>query len=86
MPAPSPATAQCRARVAGLSYRRDPNDPELVDARRELELSKLEDHVRRVLDAATPLSAEQRTKLAEILRPVRVRPGARKSGDLDGAA
>lgn len=37
--------------------------------RRELEIAQLERHVRAVVDAAPPLSKDQRDKLAALLRP-----------------
>ncbi|HME79873.1 MAG TPA: hypothetical protein VKI00_30695 [Mycobacterium sp.] len=33
---------------------------------------KLEDHIKRVLAQAPPVTSEQRAKLAELLRPVRI--------------
>jgi hypothetical protein len=75
---PSPETAKCRARVAGLTGRRADDDPELLHAQSELEASKLADHIKKVLSTAPPLSEEQRTRLAGLLKPVRVRPDARK--------
>lgn len=67
-PAPSPRTAHRRARVGGLSLRRNPDDPELTEARRELELSKLEDHVNRIVADWPELTGEQLDRIAALLR------------------
>jgi hypothetical protein len=65
-----------RARVAALSRDRAVDDPELVAARRALAAArlaaKLEEQVQRLVDAAPALTAEQRQRLALLLRP----PGA----------
>lgn len=51
-------------------------DPEAeAQARRELAEAKIADYIRRVVDAAPPLTDEQRTRLAELLRPVRREAG-----------
>lgn len=68
---PSPETAKHRARVAGITLKRGADDPEVEMARRDLEVSKLADHIQRVLAQAPPLTRQQRSKLAELLRPVR---------------
>jgi hypothetical protein len=56
-----------RARVASLSRSRTTDDPELVDARRNLRAERLADYIKRTVDAAPPLSPEQRSRLALIL-------------------
>jgi hypothetical protein len=63
-----------RARIAALTRSRQADDPELVAARRNLKAMRLEEHVARVLAEAPPLTDEQRTRLAELLRPVRRHP------------
>jgi hypothetical protein len=73
---PSPETAKHRARVAGITLKRGADDPEVEMARRDLEVSKLADHIQRVLAQAPPLTGQQRAKLAELLRPVRRAPKA----------
>jgi hypothetical protein len=60
-----------RARIASLTRSRAADDPELIAAKRNLAVLNIEDYVQRVLSAAPPLTAEQRAKLAELLRPVR---------------
>lgn len=57
-----------RAKVAGLSRDRAPDDPELIDARRALRAARLEDHVTKVLAEAPPLNDEQRDRIAALLR------------------
>lgn len=57
-----------RARVASLSRSRKPNDPELVDARRNLRALRLEEHVTRVVAEAPPFTDEQRERIAALLR------------------
>ena len=58
-----------RARIGALSRSRTDDDPELVDARRNLAELRLAEHIEKVLAAAPPLTDEQRTALAELLRP-----------------
>jgi hypothetical protein len=57
-----------RARVASLTRSRRPDDPDLIDARRDLAAERLADHVRRVVDTAPPLTDEQRNRIAALLR------------------
>jgi hypothetical protein len=59
-----------RARIAGLSARpnRPPDDPKLVEARLNLRALRLEEHVRKVLADAPPLSDEQRNRIVALLR------------------
>jgi len=58
-----------RARIAALSRSRVPDDPDLVDARRDLRAARLADYITRTVDAAPPLTGEQRDQLAILLRP-----------------
>jgi hypothetical protein len=57
-----------RARVASLTRSREPDDADLLDARRALRTERLADHISQVVDAAPPLTAEQRDRLALLLR------------------
>lgn len=57
-----------RGRVGALSRSRQPNDPELIAARRNLKALKLEEHIRRVIAEAPPLTDEQRQRIAGLLR------------------
>lgn len=58
-----------RARVAALSRSREPNDPDLINARRDLRAARLQDYVQKVVAEAPPLTAEQADRIAAILRP-----------------
>ena len=62
-----------RARVASLSRSRDPQDPDLIEARRNLRCLRLEDHIRKVIAEAPPLSDDQRSRLAGLLRDAQTR-------------
>ncbi|QNF93578.1 hypothetical protein [Janibacter sp. YB324] len=57
-----------RARVASLSRSRTPDDPELIAARRQLRETRLAEHIAKVVAEAPPLTAEQRDRLAVLLR------------------
>ena len=65
-----------RAGVAALSRDRTADHPGLAAVYGALaedrRVEQLEDHIRRVVDAAPPLTAEQRDKLALLLRGSRV--------------
>jgi len=57
-----------RARIASLSRSRKPDDPDLLDARRNLRTERLADYIVRTVDAAPPLTPKQRDRLALLLR------------------
>jgi hypothetical protein len=65
-----------RARVAALDRDRTADDSQLLTACRAVaearRMKELEEHIRRVVDAAPPLTAEQRDKLALLLRGSRL--------------
>jgi hypothetical protein len=61
-----------RAQIARRSQDLPPNAPELIELRQELKEQRLAEYIEHVLAAAPPLTAEQRTRLAELLRPVRL--------------
>lgn len=65
-----------RARVAALSRSRCTDDPDLLNARRELAAARLEGHIRKAVEDAPSLSVEQRSRLAHLLSG---------GGPLDGA-
>ena len=67
-----PQVAKARARVAGL-HARAADDPEALDARRNLAAAKTAAYIQKVLDDAPPLTEEQRVALAELLAPIRRR-------------
>jgi hypothetical protein len=61
--------AKARAHVAVAHRKRDPQGIE--DANRDFATEKIAHYVTRVLAEAPPLTQEQRTRLAELLRPAR---------------
>lgn len=56
-----------RAKIASLTRSRTPDDPELVDARRNLKAIRLEDHVRQVMATWPPLTDDQCARVAALL-------------------
>lgn len=69
-----------RARHAALSKHRPADDPDVASARRDLDVSLLEDHIQRVVASAPPLSPAQRDKLATLLRPVTTSGSGQQGG------
>lgn len=67
---PSPSVARHRAQVATLKRWREPDDPLLIDAQRQLAEATLRQQIERTLAQKT-LTAEQRTRLAELLGVVK---------------
>lgn len=57
-----------RAVVAALTRSREADDPDLVDARRNLTTAKLAQYIERTVAAAPPLTDEQCDRLVAILR------------------
>lgn len=64
----APSVAKYRARIAGLSRDRSPDDPDLAEARQNLRAAKLEAHIQKAVAEASPLSDEQRDRIVAILR------------------
>jgi hypothetical protein len=69
----SAETARHRGRVAALARavrhgERPANDPELIAARRDLAYEQLAEHVRKVVDAAPPATADQLARIGTILQ------------------
>lgn len=56
-----------RARVASLTRSRDSNDPELIEARRNLVAERLANHITTVVSTKPELTMEQRGRLAALL-------------------
>lgn len=56
-----------RARVATLSRSRASDDPELIEARRNLRAARLADHIEKALADAPPLSEQQLSQIARLL-------------------
>jgi hypothetical protein len=64
----SSTAQQARSRLASAHRRHD--DPEKIDeARRDLAAANIEAYVRKVVDAAPPLTPEQRDRLALLFGP-----------------
>ncbi|WP_193048194.1 hypothetical protein [Mycolicibacterium baixiangningiae] len=63
-----PSKLSQRGRVAALTRSRPADDPELVEAKRNLKALSLEEYVRRVVSEAPPLTDEQRDRIAALLR------------------
>lgn len=68
MPAPSPSVAAARARANALKRYRPVDDPVVKAAERDLRVERLAEYIERVVDAAPPLTPEQRDRLALLLR------------------
>jgi hypothetical protein len=82
-----PHVSAARARVAALSRPDAGDDARRTEAARDLNAAKLEAYIEKTLAAAPPLSDEQRTKLAELLKPAREHiTAARLAQRLDGGA
>ncbi|MGV0695861.1 hypothetical protein [Mycobacterium paraintracellulare] len=62
------AVNQRRAKYAALIRHRSADDPDVLDAKRDLVAEGLRVHIERVLASAPPLTAEQRDRIAAILR------------------
>jgi hypothetical protein len=62
---------KARSQLANATKSHGANSPEAQQARQHLKALRLEEHVRRVIAQAPPLTDEQRTRLAELLAPIR---------------
>lgn len=60
-----------RGLLARLSRDLPPDHPEIVALRTELKLDRAEEYLAKLI-AENPLTDEQRTRLAELLKPVRI--------------
>lgn len=56
-----------RARVASLSRSRSSDDPDLINARRNLKAERLADYIQRVVNEAPPLTSAQKSRLASLI-------------------
>jgi hypothetical protein len=63
-----------RGRLARLTRDLPADHPEIVALRTELKLDRIEESIVKLI-ANNPLNDEQRTRLAELLKPVRVTAG-----------
>ncbi|WP_255783411.1 hypothetical protein [Mycobacteroides abscessus] len=64
----SPEIARLRAKQAGLTRSRPPDDPELVETRRSLYAESLLERVKKIVAQAPPLTNEQIERVAALLR------------------
>lgn len=64
----SSAKYRARSKLANKVKYLGADHPDTLDARRELTAVTLEEHVRRVVDTFPPLTAEQRDRIAALLR------------------
>ena len=63
------SAAQVQRNKVGNAARYHPGSPAEIEARRNLAELKLEAYIKRAVDAAPLLTAEQRDRLALLLRP-----------------
>ncbi|WP_431920476.1 hypothetical protein [Nonomuraea jabiensis] len=63
----SPEQRKKRGQLAARK-RWNPDAPETVDAQRDFRVERAENYIRRLVDEAPPLTAEQRDRLALLLR------------------
>lgn len=64
----SPESRSARARLASHASRCDADDEKVVESRRDFKAARLADYIRAVVDEAPPLTPEQRSRLAVLLR------------------
>jgi len=65
---------QTRGKLARRSRDLPPGHPEIVKLRTDLKVDRAAEYIQKLLDEAPTLDDAQRNRLAELLRPVRVRP------------
>lgn len=65
----SPDGRNARARIGALSRSRTADDPDLIEARRDLHAARLAEHITKAVAGWPPLSVEQRDRLSVLLRP-----------------
>lgn len=58
-----------RAQVSSLSRSRAADDPDLIEARRNLRAARLEAHIEKALADAPPLTDQQLERIARLLTP-----------------
>lgn len=67
MAARTPSRRSTASTIAAVTRHNGPHDPRLPELQRDLRAAELEDHIRQLVDAAPPLTAEQRLRLAGLL-------------------
>jgi hypothetical protein len=75
-----------RAKLARLSQKLPPDAPELGELRTELRTQRTAEYLGRVLSEAPPLTDEQRSRLAELLKPAREAIAQARLAELSGGA
>jgi hypothetical protein len=65
-----PRARSLNARAAALQRHRPNETAAIAEARRDAKFSTLSDYIQRTVDAAPPLTSEQRERLAVLLRPI----------------
>ena len=65
----NPAALKTRATIAAIRRHHGADDPRIPQLATDLAAARLEEHIRRVVDAAPPLTAAQREQLALLLNP-----------------
>lgn len=69
MPVPTtPQSRSARSRLAKSAQDKGRDSIETAEARRDFAAARLDDYIRDTLAKAPPLTEEQRTRLAELLR------------------
>lgn len=53
--------------IAAITRHNGPDDPRLPELQRDLRAAELEEHIRKLVDSAPPLTDEQRSRLAGLL-------------------
>jgi hypothetical protein len=62
------AKYSARGRLNVLQRHRPPDDPAIADARRDLAAASLEEYISRIVAEAPPLTEDQRSRIAALLR------------------
>lgn len=70
--APQTSWMQKRGRLARLSRDLPPDHPEIIALRTELRLDRAQEYITKLIADSPPLTDEQRTRLTELLKPVRI--------------
>lgn len=58
-----------RGKLAAVTRHHGPDHPAVTEARRDLRAARAEEYIRKLVDEAPPLTAEQRAALAALLAP-----------------
>lgn len=69
MAAKSPVRRRLVGTIAAIEKHNGPDDHRIGELRAELATESIAEHIRKVIDAAPPLSASQRERLALLLHP-----------------